>query len=40
MDDPEILMDDSFISFINFMGRFATFKVDKISIEDAEDDVV
>ena len=38
--DTEILMDDSSVSFIDFMGRFATFEVDEISIKDAEDDVV
>ena len=37
--DTEILMDDNNISITEFMSRFEKFKVDEISIEDAEDDI-
>ena len=38
--DTENLMDDTNISVVEFMSRFETFKVDEISIQEAEDDVV
>ena len=38
--DKEILMDDSSVSFIEFMSCFATFKADELSIDNGKDDVV
>ena len=37
--DTEIIMDDESISSIDFMSRFEKFKVDEISIDEAEDDI-
>ena len=37
--DTEIIMDDESISVIDFMSRFEKFKVDEISIDEAEDDI-
>ena len=37
--DTEILMDDMGLSLVDFMSRFENFKVDEISIDDAEDDI-
>ena len=37
--DTEMLMDDIGLSLVDFMSRFEKFKVDEISIDDAEDDI-
>ena len=37
--DTEILMDDVSLSVIDFMSRFEKFRVDEISIDEAEDDI-
>ena len=37
--DTEVLMDDFSMSMTDFMSRFEKFKVDEVSIEDAEDDI-
>ena len=37
--DTETMMDDENISLIEFMSRFEKFKVDEISIDEAEDDI-
>ena len=37
--DMEIIRDDDSISMIDFMSRFEKFKVDEISIDEAEDDI-
>jgi len=37
--DTEVMMDDFSISLTEFMSRFEKFKVDEVSIEDAEDDI-
>ena len=37
--DTEILMDDMSLSIVEFMSRFEKFKVDEISIDEAEDDI-
>ena len=37
--DTEILMDDSSISLTDFISRFEKFKVDEVSIDEAEDDI-
>ena len=37
--DTEVLMDDFSMSMTDFMRRFEKFKVDEVSIEDAEDDI-
>ena len=37
--DTELLADEESISVIDFMSRFEKFKVDKISIDEAEDDI-
>ena len=37
--DTEILMDDMGLSLVDFMSRFENFKVDEISIDDAEADI-
>ena len=37
--DTEIMIDDEKLPVIDFMSRFAKFKVDKISIDEAEDDI-
>ena len=37
--DTQILMDDMGLSLVDFMSRFEKFKVDEISIDDAEDDI-
>ena len=37
LTDTEVMMDDNSISLTEFMSRFKKFKVDEVSIEDAED---
>ena len=37
--DTEMLMDDMGLTLVDFMSRFEKFKVDEISIDDAEDDI-
>ena len=37
--DTELLMDDISLSIVEFMSRFEKFKVDEISIDEAEDDI-
>ena len=37
--DTEIIMDEENISVIDFMSSFEKFKLDEISIHEAEDDV-
>ena len=37
--DTEVMMDDKRISLTEFMSRFDKFKVDEVSIKDAEDDI-
>ena len=37
--DTEIMMDDCSLSMIEFMSRFEKFKVDEVSIGEAEDDI-
>ena len=37
--DVEILMDNDKVSIVDFMSRFEKFKVNKISIDKAEDDI-
>ena len=34
--DTEVLMDDFSMSMTDFMSRFEKFKVDEVSIEDAQ----
>ena len=37
--DTEIVMDDMSISITEFISRFEKFKVDEVSIDEAEDDI-
>ena len=37
--ETEVLMDDVQLSTIDFMSRFERFKVDEVSIDEAEDDI-
>ena len=37
--DTKIMMDDCNLSMIEFMSRFEKFKVDEVSIGEAEDDI-
>ena len=37
--DTEVLMDDTGLSLVDFMSTFENFKVDEVSINDAEDDI-
>ena len=37
--DTEMLMDDMGLSLVEFTSRFEKFKVDAISIDEAEDDI-
>ena len=37
--DTEMMMDDMGLSLVQFMSRFEKFKMDEISIVEAEDDI-
>ena len=37
--EVENMMDDTNITLVDFMSRFEKFRVDEVSIDDAEDDI-